>query len=375
MLFISEELLDRAFSALQHHGNNNFFPDPPEHQTIETNWQAIRSELSAIDLDTYSGYQSCEMFAPKSRLNIRRVTQLHPYDLILYTALVLDLRDDITRHRLPPDENTVFSYRADGAPADVLYNRNPNYAHFKQRLKELGANDGVLFGITDIADFYPRIYQHRIKNVLLSITSNSKADQIRCLEKMLTRFSDGPSYGIPIGPLASRVLAEAVLIDVDSTLRSLKIEFVRFADDYVIVANKVEDAEYGIRALAETLYLNHGLTLQTAKTKIKTATEYLDSFEDYDEKEQGRRELIDIVGGYDDANSYDELSVEAKARIDGLNLSKMLEEALSNDADIDYQEISFILGRLSSLSNPDLIPIVLRACFINRYGLKLGTSA
>jgi hypothetical protein len=360
MFFINENLLDTAFSALKHHGNNWFFPDPPEHQIIDANWPEIRSELSKIDLDIYPGYESCEMFAPKSRLNIRRVTQLHPYDLILYTALVLDLRDDITRHRLSPDEQTVFSYRAEGAPADSLYNRAPNYANFKERLREIGARPGVLFGITDIADFYPRIYQHRLKNVLLSVTSNSKADQIRCLEKMLYRFSDGASYGIPIGPLASRVLAEALLIDVDSTLRSLRIEFVRFADDYVIVSDKVEDAEYGIRALAETLYLNHGLTLQTAKTKIKTATEYLDSFENYDEKEQERRELIDIVGGYDDnAHTYEELSEEAKTRIDGLNLSEMLEEALEGDGDIDYQEISFILGRLSSLSEPDLIPIVL----------------
>ena len=37
----------------------------------------------------------------------------------------------------------------------------------------------------------------------------------------------------------------------------------------------------------------------------------------------------------------------------------MLEESLESDGDIDYQEISFILGRLSSLSEPDLIPIVL----------------
>ena len=73
------------------------------------------------------------------------------------------------------------------------------------------------------------------------------------------------------------MLAEALLIDVDSTLRSLQIEFIRFADDYVILAKNVEDAEYGIRALAETLYLNHGLTLQTAKTRIRTSKEYLDS--------------------------------------------------------------------------------------------------
>jgi hypothetical protein len=351
--------LDLAFEALRHHGNNLFFPEPPEHKVIEAHWPDIRSELSKIDLDIYTGYESCEMFAPKNRLNIRRVTQLHPYDLILYTALVLELREDITRNRLPPEEKAVFSYRAEGAEPHFLYNREPNFSHFKERLRELGS-EGVLFGITDIADFYPRIYQHRLKNALLSATGNSKEDEIRCLEKMLFRFADGASYGIPIGPLASRVLAEALLIDVDSTLRSLKIEFVRFADDYIIVANRIEDAEYGIRALAETLYLNHGLTLQTAKTKIKTAAEYLQSFQNYDEKEQERRKLVDIVGGYHDTQeSYEELSEDDQGLIDGLNLSEMLEEALEGEGDIDYQEISFILSRLSSLKDSDLIPIVL----------------
>ena len=226
-------------------------------------------------------------------------------------------------------------------------------------LKEIAADPEVLLGFTDIADFYSRIYQHRLKNALLSVSSQDKVDYIRCLEKMLFRFSEEASYGIPIGPLPSRVLAEALLIDVDSTLRTLQIDFIRFADDYVILAKNVEDAEYGIRALAETLYLNHGLTLQTAKTRIKTSKEYLDSIRSYDEKEQERRDLIESIGGYEEFDDYEELSEEAKAVVDAMNLSEMLEDALGQEGEIDYQEISFILGRLSSLKQPELIPIVL----------------
>lgn len=363
MLLLSELQLDRAFNAIQYHGHGTFFPPPPELATIASNWSAFRTELSRLDLDTYTGYEPCEMFAPKGRLNLRRVTQLHPYDLILYTALVMELRDSISESRLPPQQNRVFSHRADGVTTDILYTPTPGYAEYKQRLKEIASAADVLFGLTDISDFYPRIYQHRLMNALLSATKNTKANEIRCLEKMLYRFANGASYGIPIGPLASRVLAEAVLIDVDSTLLMHDIDFVRFADDYVIVGTKIEDVEFGIRTLAEVLFLNHGLTLQTAKTRVQNSAEYLESSESYEAKEAARRQVIDVTGGgdYDDVEPlpYEEMTEDEQRDIDALNLSDMLEDALEGSDHIDYSEVSFILGRLSSLQEPDLIPIVL----------------
>ena len=144
MLFLDEQLLDLAFQSVQHHKSGSFFPGPPEQQLIAQNWPAIRQELSKIDLDTFAGYQACEMFAPKGRLNIRRVAQLHPYDLILYTALVLKLRDGITANRIAATDNAVFSYRAEGAASHLLYNREPNFTSYKERLKE-ALHRGLIF--------------------------------------------------------------------------------------------------------------------------------------------------------------------------------------------------------------------------------------
>lgn len=359
MLFLSEAILDRAINAIRHHGCGGFFPNPPEFPVLLANLDSIKAELVRIDLDTYLGYPACQMFAPKSRLNIRRVDQLHPYDLIFYTALVLDLRDSITLSRVPPEQNRVFSYRADGAVGDRLYTDSPAYPEFRGRLNELAQEKVRFLGLTDIGDFFPRIYQHRLVNALLCASKDTKTDEIRCLEKLLYRFAGGTSYGIPIGPAASRVLAEAVLIDVDSTLISKGVEFIRFVDDYVIIADRVEDAEYGIRALAEVLYLNHGLTLQTAKTRIKSSAEYLETSSDYEKKETAHRELIDLTGGYDNERAYEDLDADEKKAVDGLNLSQMLEEALEGNEQIDFQEISFILSRLSSLREPNLVPTVL----------------
>lgn len=177
---------------------------------------------------------------------------------------------------------------------------------------------------------------------------------------MLFRFSDGASYGIPVGRAASRVLGEAVLIDVDSTLLSNEIDFIRFTDDYLIFSPTPEGAEYGIRVLGETLFVNHGLTLQTAKTRVLAGSDYTAQYlEAHDEKEAQRRALIDIVGQYDEQLSYQDLSDDTKREIDAMNLSGMLTDALAEGANVDFREVSFILGRLSALQKPELVPIVL----------------
>jgi hypothetical protein len=177
---------------------------------------------------------------------------------------------------------------------------------------------------------------------------------------MLFRFAEGMSYGIPVGPAASRLLGEAVLIDVDNTLLSYGVDFIRYVDDFVIFANSAREAEYGLRILGETLFLNHGLTLQAAKTNVLAASDYLDGHLTlHSDKEIKRRELLDIFGDPYEINSYEELDDDQKAEVDAFNLSEMLTEALGAGENVDYREVSFILSRLSALQKPELIPIVL----------------
>jgi hypothetical protein len=361
MLHLTPDSLDQALNAIQVHGYGEFFPDPPEFSLLVSKWNEVRSELIQVDLDLYEGYDVIFSFAPKSRLNVRRVALLHPYDLVFYTALVLALRDGIGSARLPPSENRVFSYHGEGAGAGVLYTDTPGYREFRESIHtRISAFPESYVGMTDIADFSPRIYQHRVINALQAACGIAFRDHIRALEKMLSRFSENVSYGIPIGPPASRLLGEAVLVDVDSTLLSFDIDFVRFTDDYVFFGQTPEDAEFGIRVLGETLFTNHGLTLQTAKTRILKGTEYIDRYlTTHSAKEEGRRKLLELVGDYDEAVSYDDMNEEQKREIDAMNLSEMLTDALAEGENVDFREVSFILGRLSALEKPELIPIVL----------------
>ena len=141
---------------------------------------------------------------------------------------------------------------------------------------------------------------------------------------------------------------------------SYGIDFIRFADDFVIFASKSQDAEYGIRMLGETLFQNHGLTLQTAKTQVLPIDDYLEyHIAHHSEKEAARRKLLEVVGEYDEATPYESLTDDQKREVDALNLAQMLKEALSEGQNVDYREVSFILGRLSALQKPELVPIVL----------------
>lgn len=357
---LSERILDQALRAAKHHGYGTFFPAPPEFKILTKNWKQIKTELSHLDLDTYNGYPPIRSFAPKSRVAVRRVVLLHPYDFILYTALALSLRDCIAGSRLPAD--TVFSYRSEKSPAGRLY-ESVGWRAFKVAAEARATEDpSLFFGITDIADFYPRVYHHRLVNALEAAAAFVEKDHketIRVLEKMLARFSEGTSYGIPIGPPASRVLAEAVLIDIDRTLLSYDIDFIRFVDDFIIFGKSPSESEYGLRVLGENLFAKHGLTLQAAKTKVLPAEECVSRvLRLHSEKEEARRHLFDLFENEYEVVPYEDLDEEQKEEIDALNLSEMLSEALAQDEKVDYAEVDFILRRLSSLRKPELIPIV-----------------
>src|SRR5262249_39918154 len=159
---------------------------------------------------------------------------------------------------------------------------------------------------------------------------------IIALEKMLARFSGGTSYGIPVGPPASRLFGEAVLIDVDSSLASYGVDFIRFVDDFIIFAASPQEAEYGLRVLGETLFLNHGLTLNTAKTKLMPGQDYLDRHLTlHSEKEENRRKLLGLFeNSLYESISYEDLDDDLKAEVDAFNLSQMLTEALAEGENV-----------------------------------------
>jgi hypothetical protein len=366
MFKLSADSLDRGYQAVLHHGYSDFFPEPPEFEAVKKGWDKLRTILGGIDLTKYKPFKPVYAFAPKSKINLRPVTLLHPVDLVLYSSLVADLVEHIDDRRIPSGENRFFSFRLEGAPKGALYASSPSHAEFEaEKLRRSRDYIDAYMGFADIADFYPRLYQHKVRGALDSCVESAPklAAYPGIIERLLRGVSsDNLSYGIPIGPAASRPLAEAALIDIDDALLSRGIDFVRYIDDFVIFAKTREKVEWALRILGELLDRHHGLSLHAAKTKVMRSSNFIkhalqsDSPEDIVESRFTK--LIEDHFYDEEERLLDELNSEERKALDAVDLEKILTEALDED-EIDYKKIAFILERLSSLERTDLVQIVL----------------
>lgn len=362
MFKLTAEELQNAYEAIHHHGYSAMLPAAYEWKHVKEKWAEIKQYLAEIDLDTYTPYKPLQVFAPKSRANIRVVHLLHPEDLLLYTALVLIIKDDVEAARMSRKTQRVFSYRVDLKRPNRLYNSRGAYDAYLSQLRKKAEKASVTFvSIADIADFYPRIYQHRLENVVQSTaTAQRGVDVARVLvKKLIGKLMGGNSYGIPVGPYASRILGEAILIDVDAHLHSNGVDFVRWVDDYNIFSRTEYLAQSTVFDLAEWLFSNHGLTLQSAKTKILPVERYATEVVSTPEENLTDRDNViallrqsagDVEYEDDEVDEDDELDEEAVAhllqQLQGYDLHEMFVESISDQALVDYEMVRYVLTRL-----------------------------
>lgn len=365
MFTLTDIELDNARDAINHHGFSTMLPQPPEWDIVNANWETVRASLEKTDLDTYEPYKLTKVFAPKNRANIRVVHHLHPQDLIIYTALVMIAKNDIEQNRVSKKSKRVYSYRVDQKNPKVLYEIKNSHENYRQQLEQKSdAPNAKYVAIADIADFYPRIYQHRLENVIETIaTSQRVRDVARVLvRKLIANLMGRNSYGIPVGPYASRVLAEALLIDVDSTLQSNGGNFVRWVDDYTIFCSTEYEAQSVLFRLGEWLYTNHGLTLQTAKTKILPIVRFrqevlLKHDGALTDRDYAVNLLRDFRFGYEDA-ADDEEPTEQEVQtilefLHGIDLEAMLETSLSDTTLVDYEAVVYVLTKIPRIPGMD----------------------
>lgn len=364
-----------AKRAIERHGYSVFFPEPPEWQDLCDHWDAISSDICDRDLDVYRPHRMSTVFAPKDSLHDRPVHLLHPEDMLIYTALVLIIRNDIERSRISKRTRRVHSFRIRPKERNELYGPATGaYQSYLDTLKQKATKSTTRFvAVTDIADFFPRIYQHRLENALSTLALSDRSTEVArvLVRKLICHLMAGNSYGIPVGPYASRVLGEAVLIDVDDHLLAERVDFVRWVDDYNVFAGSRRDATRAIRILERWLYARHGLTLQTSKTHVFRVDEYMGTVL----KEPGFAIVdlaIDIIesGGREsaaegkrtsveeflmDVDDYDE-GDEDEVDEEGLDewpdhsvLLNLMDGALSDEENLDLKFVELALRKLSRL--------------------------
>jgi Reverse transcriptase (RNA-dependent DNA polymerase) len=351
--------LDAALSYVEADGASDFFPQPFEIAALRHSWAKVRPALEAVDLLSYQARECFEMTAPKQRCLVRPVHLLDPVDCLLYTGLTFRLAAAIEVKRSSYQRDRVFSCHFNPSAMGSRETFTSDWDGHTTRLKELAEQHDYV-GATDIVDFFPRVYLHRLENSIADLSADGLGTT--ALMRLVETWSHGTSYGLPTGPRASNYLSEALLVEVDEYLLSCDIEFVRWVDDYSIFGESEADVVSGLFRLGERLNQTQGLSLNASKTRIRTCETFSEKvLQREDPVAELKEKILGIAS--DDGNpyariDYDSLTDEQKEAVDGLDVRSTLEKALDRDL-VDLKSIKFILTFMSAFRRPDLVDLVL----------------
>ncbi|WP_313421922.1 RNA-directed DNA polymerase [Brevibacterium casei] len=214
----------------------------------------------------------------------RWVTKIDPLWNIVYLTLAIYLARKAEGNRVPTESKIVFSHRfnEDKKSKDLFIPGSWKQFIDQSKIKADGSKYVL---ILDLADFYSRIYLHRLENEIERVSPGTGVAKM--VEEILSSFNTSRSFGIPIGGPASRIMSEILLNASDKFLqRHMQIDFVRYADDYRVFVDSIDDANYVTSKLSEFFFEQEGLSLQKHKTRVVTSSDYSSSL-DYESAEHG----------------------------------------------------------------------------------------
>ena len=368
MLKLSEDSLDWALSHALLKGDTDIFPRAFEFKAIEHNWDSVKKYLIETDVMQWTTRPLRKCLSPKRRYGFRVATQLDPLDFLVFSALVYEIGHDIESHRLPNSNvgmQDILSCRFDPKEDGEIFDPSFTYRTFQNRSIEMASSGGFTHVVsTDIADFFPRLYLHRVEGALS--TTTGKQNHVTTLSRLLSQWNQRQSYGIPVGPAPARLIAEIAVDDIDKILRSEGITFLRYMDDYRLFATSDGQGYAHLTVLADALFKNHGLTLQQEKTSILPKEKFLSRYGATEESQEldslsdsfdAFLEAADIVDPYGEIE-YEDLDDEQQEQINAMNLEGLLSEHLLR-AEIDQSMVRFLLGRLGQLDNAKCSDLIL----------------
>ncbi len=282
------EAIRLSLKNVAKHGDTDIFPFPFENNLFFDCPNESRDLLIDLHknfetyLATYPPF-TLETLTQVGYTGFRWATQIEPFWNAYYLALVIAIADQIEAVRIPESEQIVFSYRFGWNEDNAKLFRDVTWTNYRRRAIELSRNAKFVV-LTDISNFYNRIYHHRIE-VALSRLPNPGDHPSRIMD-LLKRFSKNVSYGLPIGGPASRILSELALDSVDRHLFRRNIPFCRYADDFSLFCSTKSEAYKTLVFLSQKLF-NEGLVLQKNKTRILSAEEFRETSAFLDPKENG----------------------------------------------------------------------------------------
>jgi hypothetical protein len=128
----------------------------------------------------------------------------------------------------------------------------------------------------DIAGYFENISIQMLRSDLLRI--GCRDEPVSIITQCLNHWAPADDRGLPQGVLASDVLAKLYLEAFDRRLKSEGFRHVRYADDMRVFCRSEREARRALVFITELLR-DRGLTLQSAKTRIRPADSLESEFE------------------------------------------------------------------------------------------------
>lgn len=350
-----------AVDFVHNHSDGDLFPKVLEVEAVVAEKAHFVGQVAGAVLSTLPPGACRRFIVPKDNISYRQATQLDPQDSIILSALVFQYGQKIEDLRLSADR--VFSYRFNPTLSDGLYSSKTAWNDFWTAAVSLTAESShVLY--CDIADFYNQIYHHTVENQL--ITSGLPNQAVRWIVDLLKSTTAGVSRGVPIGPHAIHLIAEAALIPIDNSLSTAGLKFLRYADDIIVFCKSSQEARTALSTIVTVLDRQQRLTLQRYKTKFYEPDEFRNVCTSMIEDRpinSDESSLLALIKKYSGGNPYKTISFSQVSPVDWAAISPqsvraIIEEYIGADP-VDYIRLRWFYRRLAQIGHPGAIDVSL----------------
>ena len=329
---LTEDSIEFAKNHIMKYTDSDFFPKSIIFETLWKVWPQIKSYLLSTEISEFETRIPKIFAAPKSKGGYRIVHRLEPINAIIYTALAYMIAGKIEAARIPKDQRIACSYRIAISSDGDFFGNEKGYSNFYEKSKELSTRYQFVLQ-TDITDFYNQIYVHRLQNAIETADSSLRELSYE-IEKFIIKLNSGSTKGIPVGPIASIVFSEALMIDIDNFISNKGFEFTRYVDDIRIFSNNQKELDKILEELTQYLYEQHRLNLSSSKTEIFEINDFLNN----------------------ELNSPEEMEIQER--------HKYLLEVTEEMAELlDYPNFVFVNIELEDLPNEKKIRIKYKALY------------
>ncbi len=304
--FSSKENLKKAFLYLRDEANESSLPlDPIWRPTISAvanlGDKFFESLQNYLRNEKYNPDKASYIYADKDNMGVRPVCVFSVIDRIIFQALLNPwVLGDIIDKKLC---NACFGNRIAGNELFLKIYKN-QWAEFCDKQVE-AYKKGLVWRVEfDIQTFYENIHIETLLETIREEFGVNDSNILGILEHQLRTWSETRTMcGIPQGPRASHILANAYLFPLDTLIDNQKgdggFEFFRYADDIVIMAkdsDKINRIVSEIQLFVRKFNLKLNDKTRLEKLRDTKKIEELKFYNPYGEINETSKQKVEKIG-------------------------------------------------------------------------------